>query len=68
MKKLVIYLIVLLAATACRQPVKTTKSEKTKVVVPARSATQYTCPMHPDVLSNKPGVCPKCGMDLVEKE
>jgi ribosomal protein S27E len=25
----------------------------------------YTCPMHPDVISDKPGTCPKCGMDLV---
>ncbi|PWU23276.1 hypothetical protein C5B42_03530 [Candidatus Cerribacteria bacterium 'Amazon FNV 2010 28 9'] len=24
----------------------------------------YTCPKHPDVVSNKPGKCPKCGMDL----
>ena len=24
----------------------------------------YTCPMHPEVLSNKPGNCPKCGMSL----
>jgi YHS domain-containing protein len=28
----------------------------------------YTCPMHPDVLSDKPGKCPKCGMDLVKKD
>jgi hypothetical protein len=28
---------------------------------------QYTCPMDPDVVSDKPGKCPKCGMDLVEK-
>ena len=27
--------------------------------------TDYTCPMHPEVRSNKPGKCPKCGMDLV---
>ena len=27
----------------------------------------YTCPMHPEVISNKPGICPKCKMDLVEK-
>jgi hypothetical protein len=27
----------------------------------------YTCPMHPEVISNKPGKCPKCGMTLVEK-
>ena len=26
--------------------------------------TIYTCPMHPEVRSNKPGKCPKCGMFL----
>ena len=26
----------------------------------------YTCPMHPEVRSDKPGKCPKCGMDLVK--
>lgn len=25
----------------------------------------YVCPMHPDVLKQGPGKCPKCGMDLV---
>jgi Cu+-exporting ATPase len=25
---------------------------------------QYTCPMHPEVVSDKPGNCPKCGMAL----
>jgi membrane fusion protein, copper/silver efflux system len=27
----------------------------------------YYCPMHPEVQSNKPGVCPICHMDLVLK-
>lgn len=25
----------------------------------------YTCPMHPQIIQNKPGVCPLCSMDLV---
>lgn len=25
----------------------------------------YTCPMHPEVIQDKPGNCPKCGMNLV---
>ena len=29
---------------------------------------KYSCPMHPDVTSNKPGKCPKCGMDLARSE
>ncbi|MFA0732389.1 MAG: hypothetical protein BKPUNTRY_001941 [Candidatus Fervidibacter sp.] len=31
----------------------------------ATGKTEYTCPMHPEVRSDKPGRCPKCGMDLV---
>jgi Cu(I)/Ag(I) efflux system membrane fusion protein len=27
---------------------------------------QYTCPMHPEVISDSPGKCPKCGMNLVQ--
>lgn len=28
-------------------------------------ASLYTCPMHPNVLQEKPGMCPECGMNLV---
>lgn len=28
----------------------------------------YTCSMHPEVTSNAPGYCSKCGMKLIEKE
>lgn len=33
-----------------------------------RAAVIYTCSMHPEVISDKPGKCPKCGMDLVVKK
>lgn len=52
---------------AANLPVKsaadTAKTKKTKTV-----KVQYTCTMHPEVLSDKPGKCPKCGMTLVKKE
>lgn len=28
----------------------------------------YSCPMHPEVISDAPGKCPKCGMNLVKAE
>ena len=41
-----------------------------KKATPAESGAQthqYTCPMHPEVVKDAPGACPKCGMKLVEK-
>lgn len=29
------------------------------------AAVKYTCPMHPQIISETPGKCPICGMDLV---
>jgi Cu(I)/Ag(I) efflux system membrane fusion protein len=31
---------------------------------PAATAGRYTCPMHPEVVSDEPGRCPVCGMFL----
>ncbi|MEO6849242.1 MAG: heavy metal-binding domain-containing protein [Mucilaginibacter sp.] len=41
----------------------TTKTKKVKPV----AKVQYTCTMHPEVISDKPGKCPKCDMTLVKK-
>ncbi len=54
--------------TACTSPSKKvnteTEPEKPKQEM---AQTQYTCPMHPEVIQNEPGKCPQCGMTLVEK-
>ncbi|MHB9056667.1 MAG: heavy metal-binding domain-containing protein [Paludibacteraceae bacterium] len=44
-------------------PKKTVIKTETKT-----SAVKYTCPMHPDVIMDKPGKCPECGMTLAVKK
>src|SRR6185503_16878329 len=31
----------------------------------APGGAKYTCPMHPEIVRDAPGSCPKCGMALV---
>jgi hypothetical protein len=69
MKKLMLVAIAILfsgatvfAAHSTNPVSDTTKTKKVKA-----AKVQYTCTMHPDVLSDKPGKCPKCGMTLVKK-
>jgi Cu(I)/Ag(I) efflux system membrane fusion protein len=50
--------IVLLLMAGCSQKPKETA--QTNVV-------KYTCPMHPQIIEDKPGSCPICGMALVKK-
>jgi len=66
MKKLLILSIVLTATlTTFAQAAKDTlPKSKTDSAI----KTVYTCGMHPDVTSDKPGRCPKCGMALVAKK
>jgi hypothetical protein len=67
MKKVVLFLalaaFMVAGTTACSGNKKAeTNTDGTK------KAVVYTCPMHPEVQSDKPGTCPKCGMNLEEKK
>ena len=35
------------------------------ITAPGQGPVLYSCPMHPDVTSQEPGRCPKCGMKLL---
>jgi len=41
---------------------------KMKMQSHVKDSVIYTCTMHPGVVSDKPGKCPRCGMDLVQKK
>lgn len=57
-------LALLCAVSACSsQDKKSTTTEQTTT-----GKEVYTCEMHPEVTSDKPGKCPKCDMDLIKSE
>lgn len=47
-------------------PVKYIKSQE--IPKASNSKNIYTCPMHPEVIQEGPGSCPKCGMSLEPKD
>jgi Cu(I)/Ag(I) efflux system membrane fusion protein len=47
---------------ACSNP-----KPATVAAVQEKSAIQYTCPMHPQIMEDHAGSCPICGMSLVKK-
>lgn len=67
MRKTMFSTIVLLGGLLFSVVLTSVQCGKQKAAVAEeQQLVQYTCPMHPEVVSDEPGKCPICGMDLVE--
>src|SRR5258705_12142294 len=61
---LIVFVVVLISTivfTAC-------KNKQTSTVETSTKKELWTCSMHPEIIRDKPGTCPICGMDLIKKE
>ena len=58
----------LVIAANCFGPMTDFKLTCAQTRSKSQDVKRYTCPMHPEVISIKPGKCPKCGMALRRME
>lgn len=69
MKKNLFYPVILIVGLILVSFTTTNTYGQTKKSKTAQHQTvKYTCTMHPEVVQDKPGNCPKCGMKLVVKK
>lgn len=77
MKKIIPIIVIAIGFAACSGGTNKEGKKDTTALSPMQDTdssstmtakVMYTCTMHPEVISDKPGKCPKCGMDLVKKE
>lgn len=69
MKKQIMFMFIGLALLAVAAMVLYPKLfSSTPTEHAAHAKEYYTCPMHPSVISDKPGACPVCNMALVKKK
>jgi Cu(I)/Ag(I) efflux system membrane fusion protein len=61
---LIAYCLLLISLFRCKNETKEDHSQHQQET----KTEEYTCPMHPQITRDEPGVCPICGMDLVKKE
>lgn len=44
------------------------KHNHSEQIEQSKQATEYVCPMHSHIVSDEPGTCPICGMDLEPRQ
>ena len=62
------YILILLIVLLGGGVLSSCKNKNTSSVTNKSKKELWTCSMHPEIIRDKPGTCPICGMDLVKKE
>ena len=62
--KIKIFFLLLVFLSACKGSDNKQEKSNADSTAVRISKTEYTCPMHPEIISDKSGQCPNCGMDL----
>ena len=65
---LTVFLILISPFAKAENGSKKSISKKAAIFQVQPTTYTYTCPMHPEIHANKPGKCPKCGMDLIKEK
>jgi Cu(I)/Ag(I) efflux system membrane fusion protein len=63
--------ILILPVACCLVPVilfTACKNKKVAEIDNTQKKELWTCSMHPEIIRDKPGTCPVCGMELIKKE
>jgi Cu(I)/Ag(I) efflux system membrane fusion protein len=68
MKKSIYIILLALSLTIAFNTCSNSAPKSPAVESKATEKIVYTCSMHPEVRRDKPGKCPKCGMELVRME
>jgi Cu(I)/Ag(I) efflux system membrane fusion protein len=69
MKRILLIVMVLFIMSFVMDSCSGDKQNKTETTEQAKAtAYYYTCEMDPDVKSEQPGKCPKCGCEMIKKE
>jgi ssDNA-binding Zn-finger/Zn-ribbon topoisomerase 1 len=68
MKKVLLIAAVLFFSAAAFPACNNDKSKGNTQKETLVADEMYTCTMHNEVMSDKPGKCPKCGMKLVKQK
>lgn len=63
LKTISVIVLILFSVSGYSQETKINTTDSVKV----SEKVMYTCSMHPEIISDHPGICSKCGMELIKK-